>query len=73
MHQYCRYCSRAVQIEDDDIYCSAREQTYSAGYAKRVNSCKSFDFNRMDVFDPDNRYQPQEHRNPEDYGQTKLF
>ena len=56
MKQYCRYCSNC--IVGDAVYCEALNKTMSEEKAKRVNRCKQFIFNEIDVFDLDKRYKP---------------
>lgn len=56
MKQYCRYCNHC--IVGDVVYCEALKITMSEEKAKRVNHCKEFDFNEIDVFDLDKRYKP---------------
>lgn len=56
MKQYCRYCTLCVY--GDAVYCSKKEKTMSEEKAKRVNNCKDFDFNEIDVFNPERIYKP---------------
>lgn len=56
MKQYCRYCNHC--INGDAVYCEALKITISEEKAKRVNHCKEFVFNEIDVFDLDKRYKP---------------
>lgn len=56
MKQYCRYCSHCCY--GDVVYCSFKETTMSEESAKCVNQCKDFDFNPIDVFNPDKTYKP---------------
>ena len=56
MKQYCRYCSNC--IVGDAVYCEALNKTMSEEKAKRVNRCKEFVFNEIDVFDLEKRYKP---------------
>ena len=56
MKQYCRYCSNC--IVGDAVYCEALKMTMTEEKAKRVNRCKGFVFNEIDVFDLDKRYKP---------------
>ena len=58
MKQYCRYCSHCCY--GDAVYCGFRNRTMSEKDAKRVNQCKDFDFNPIDVFDPSKEYKPKE-------------
>ena len=48
MKQYCRYCSNCCC--GDICYCCVKKQTMSDEKAKRVNHCKDFEFNPLDVF-----------------------
>lgn len=76
MKQYCRYCNNAVQVDDSIIYCVADKQVMPEAKAKRVNRCKRFIFNEIDVFDLDRKYTPIEQRKtnrPADGGQISLF
>ena len=50
MKQYCRYCSHAHY--GDVVYCDVKNDTMSDESAKRVNKCKDFEFNELDVFCP---------------------
>lgn len=56
MKQYCRYCSNC--IVGDAVYCETLKMTMTEEKAKRVNRCKQFIFNEIDVFDLDKRYKP---------------
>ncbi|MEG2383789.1 MAG: hypothetical protein RSB39_09400 [Oscillospiraceae bacterium] len=62
MTQYCRYCSRANQVDDGLVYCGAKNSVMNAAAAKRVNKCKAFELNEIDVFDLNKTYQPQAER-----------
>lgn len=60
MKQYCRYCSNAIDYngEATDFICTANAECgnngagrmYPAEKAKRINHCKHFSFNPLDVF-----------------------
>lgn len=60
MKQYCRYCANAVDYngEATDFICTADAPCgnngagafYPAAIAKRVNKCKHFVYNSIDVF-----------------------
>lgn len=56
MKQYCRYCSNC--IVGDAVYCEALKMTMTEEKVKRVNRCKGFVFNEIDVFDLEKRYKP---------------
>lgn len=56
MKQYCRYCNHC--IVGDVVYCEALKITMCEEKAKRVNHCKEFVFNEIDVFDLEKRYKP---------------
>lgn len=56
MKQYCRYCNHC--IVGDVVYCEVLKITMSEEKAKRVNRCKEFVFNEIDVFDLEKRYKP---------------
>ena len=56
MKQYCRYCSNC--IVGDAVYCETLKMTMTEEKAKRVNQCKHFIFNEIDVFDLEKRYKP---------------
>lgn len=56
MKQYCRYCNHC--INGDAVYCEVLKITMSEEKAKRVNRCKEFVFNEIDVFDLEKRYKP---------------
>ncbi len=59
MNQYCRYCSWCTY--GDAVYCDKKKATMSEASAKRVNSCKNFAFNEIDVF-TGNIYKPKEEK-----------
>ena len=48
MKQYCRYCAYCSYA--DGCYCSKKNKPMSESAAKRVNACKDFEFNEIDVF-----------------------
>lgn len=60
MKQYCRYCANALDYNGEayDFLCVAEAECgkngagcfYPAAKAKRVNKCKYFIFNPLDVF-----------------------
>ncbi len=60
MKQYCRYCTNAVDYngEPTDFICTENAKCgnngagrmYPAKKAKRINHCKHFEFNTLDVF-----------------------
>lgn len=60
MAQYCRYCVHAIDYngEGTEFICEANApcgnngagQFYPAAKAKRVNHCKHFELNEIDVF-----------------------
>lgn len=60
MLQYCRYCANAIDYngEGEDFICLAKApcgndgagRMYDAKKARRVNKCKHFEFNELDVF-----------------------
>lgn len=54
MIQYCRYCSYCCY--GDVVYCEKYKKTMAEERAKRVNKCKDFEFNEIDVFNPDHTY-----------------
>lgn len=60
MKQYCRYCSNASY--GDVVYCHIKQDTINESTAKRVNKCKHFEFNEMDVFNPEHIYKPQKEK-----------
>jgi hypothetical protein len=78
MKQYCRYCFYAVDYngEAEDFICTANApcgangsgRMYPASKAKRVNRCKSFEFNSLDVFYAtygERCYKPREDKDPD--------
>ena len=77
MKQYCRYCGHACLQGDDVFYCSERKKLYSGATAKRLNTCRSFGYCGMDLFNPDREYSPNKnktHRLREDgYEQQSIF
>ena len=73
MKQYCRYCAHALEY-DGSMICDANAPcgnnssgaSYSIEKAKRLNKCKSFEFNPNDLLGQlsDGRfrqYQPRKH------------
>lgn len=60
MKQYCRYCANALDYNGEavDYLCCANAECggftagrfYKADKAKRVNNCKYFSYNPLDVF-----------------------
>lgn len=59
MKQYCRYCFNAILTENEEIiYCEEKGQTKHKRKCITVNKCKHFEFNELDVFDIDKKYQP---------------
>lgn len=60
MKQYCRYCNHC--INGDAVYCEALNKTMSEEKAKRLNRCKEFVFNEIDVFDLEKRYKPRKEK-----------
>lgn len=56
MKQYCRYCANCIY--GDAVYCAEKQKTMSEETAKRVNQCKHFIFNEIDVFNFDHKYTP---------------
>lgn len=84
MKQYCRYCTNAVDYngEATDFICTANSKCgnngagrfYSADKAKRINHCKHFEFNKLDVFYTtygEREYKPR--TNTKKLEQMKLF
>lgn len=62
MKQYCRYCVLCNQVDDDICYCSESKRTFDGAKARRVNKCKDFIFNEIDVFDLERKYNSVEGR-----------
>ena len=60
MKQYCRYCTLCTQVDDDICYCEKSRGTFRGTKARRVNNCKDFVFNELDVFDIEHKYKPVE-------------
>ena len=56
MKKYCRYC--AYCCYGDIPYCEIKKQTMSEEKIKRVNNCKKFLFNEIDVLNPFHTYSP---------------
>ena len=55
MKQYCRYCVNCIY--GDVVWCDEINKMMSESQAKRVNHCKHFVFNEIDVFDLDKKIQ----------------
>ena len=70
MKQYCRYC--AYCCYGDIPYCESKKNTMSEEKIKKVNNCKEFIFNEIDVLNPDHIYKPRE-KNEQIKGQTTIF
>lgn len=70
MKQYCRYCSHCVY--GDVVYCEVLNDTMSEKKAKRVNKCKHFELNEIDVFNINKTYKSKQTKKKE-AEQTKLF
>lgn len=68
MKQYCRYCSYCSY--GDVVYCSKYDETMKEEKAKRINNCKEFDFNEIDVFNLEHTYKE---RKTKEIEQLKLF
>ena len=68
--QYCRYCACAVEVEIDMIYCEKKNMVLLKAQASRLNKCKDFEFNEIDVFNCEHIYSP---RKKKDYQQLKLW
>ena len=49
MAQYCRYCSIAIPVGEDQIYCRKKNIVFTAKQAKHTNNCKLFDLNEIDA------------------------
>ena len=63
MKRYCRYCSNAVITENEEIiYCEAKKETRHKKKCIVINQCKDFEFNELDVFDIDKKYQPRKEK-----------
>lgn len=58
MKQYCRYCIHANQIEDDMCACEKHNYVMGKAKASRLNKCKDFKFNEIDVFNFEKKYKP---------------
>lgn len=63
MKQYCRYCSHCIY--GDVAYCEELNKTMSESSAKRVNNCKHFEFNEIDVFNFGHKYKPRKQKEEE--------
>lgn len=72
MKQYCRYCSHANQIEVDMCYCEKYKYTMEKVKASRLNKCKDFEFNEIDVFNFGQKYKPRIKKKKNDY-KANLF
>ena len=72
MKQYCRYCSHANCVEEDVMWCEITKSTSTKKQACRVNKCKDFEFNPMDVFNLNKIYKPKEKKEKE-FIKTKLW
>ena len=70
MKQYCRYCNNCIY--GDVVFCDALGETMSESKAKRVNQCKHFVFNEMDLFDCDKKYNPRKSKKSNNL-QERLF
>lgn len=68
MKHYCRYCSHCCS--GDVVYCEKLKRAMSEDKAKRVNNCKDFEFNEIDVFNPEHTYKE---RKKKENNQLKLF
>ena len=73
MKQYCRYCAHAVNIEGGgtSVWCEELYKEFPADRAKRVNQCKSYIHNGLDIFsnNPDGsfrEYKPREKKAKEE-------
>ena len=72
MNQYCRYCANAVDYngEAKDFVCMAvapcgangAGEFYSAKKAKRINKCKHYVHNGLDIFRADENGEPIEYK-----------
>ena len=60
MKQYCRYCAHACCVEEDVMWCEITKSTSTKKQACRVNKCKDFEFNPIDVFNINKIYKPKE-------------
>lgn len=63
MKQYCRYCSHANRIENDMCWCEKYNYTMEKIKASKINKCKDFEFNEIDVFNFEKIYQPRKEKN----------
>ncbi len=70
MKQYCRYCANCTF--GDCIYCNELNKCLTEEQAKRTNKCKSFEFNEIDVFDMNKKYDPIKKKS-KNINQEKLF
>lgn len=62
MKQYCKYCSNASPYGDSYCWCDVKNKMIGEASASKVNNCKSFDFNEMNVFDIGQIYKPRSPR-----------
>lgn len=62
MKQYCRYCANCVLVDEDVCYCEESRKTFWCAKARRVNKCKNFVLNKLDVFNIEHTYKPIEDR-----------
>lgn len=76
MKQYCRYCANAVLAESEDIiWCKIKKVTKHKSSCVRINKCKAFEFNEIDVFwigEFDKIYKPRQPRKKVVDNQIKL-
>lgn len=68
--KYCRYCTYCSY--GDVPYCSLKDMTMSEGKIKRLNNCKEFVFNEIDVLNPNHIYKPRK-KNQKSFEQQSLF
>lgn len=73
MKQYCRYCAKCVQVDEDICHCEHSTATFDGAKARRVNKCKRFVFNPIDVFDLERKYKPREKNLKVADGQLSIF
>lgn len=75
MKQYCRYCAHAIESCDfaDIVWCDKYRKEMSHAQTKRMNRCKEFKFNEIDVFNLENRYKPREKKIKIKIEQLELF
>ena len=73
MKQYCRYCGEASPIDlENTAYCQIKNKLFSKLQGSRVNTCKDFTFNKIDVFDLSKTYKPRELKNVSENNQISL-